>query len=117
MGSEQIAVRLPSRVVLTEDAGMPTDCAATFDYLSVVSKSYLVERITQLASPRLHEACVAARGGSAETVGAGVQQGSGRGGAFSTGGHAEQGSGRVATRMIRGSTRPERGTVACDART
>lgn len=52
---------IPTELSLTRDDGMPLDCAATFDNLRVVPKSYLVDRITQLGPTRMHEACVAAR--------------------------------------------------------
>jgi mRNA interferase MazF len=52
---------IPTELILTPDDGVPVASAATFDNLRVVPKAYLVDRITQLAPARMHEACLAAR--------------------------------------------------------
>ena len=52
---------IPTELALTEEDGMPQECAATFDNLRVVPKAYLVDRITQLGPTRMREACGAAR--------------------------------------------------------
>jgi mRNA interferase MazF len=52
---------IPTELGLTPDDGMPQECAAPFDNLRVVPKAYLVQRITELAPTRMHEACAAAR--------------------------------------------------------
>lgn len=52
---------IPTELALTEEDGMPQDCAATFDNLRVVPKAYLVDLITELGPMRMHEACDAAR--------------------------------------------------------
>jgi mRNA interferase MazF len=54
------AVRnIPTELSLGPDDGMPTECAASFDYLRVVPKAYLVDRICALEPARLVEACAA----------------------------------------------------------
>jgi mRNA-degrading endonuclease toxin of MazEF toxin-antitoxin module len=40
---------------------MPTDCVASFDYLKVVPKAYLVDRICAQQPARLAETCAAAQ--------------------------------------------------------
>lgn len=52
---------IPTEVSLGPDDGMPTECAASFDHLRVVPKSFLVDRICVLGSHRLVEACKALR--------------------------------------------------------
>lgn len=52
---------IPSELKLGTNDGMPTQCAASFDNLRVVSKSLLVERICTLRPDRLAEACQALR--------------------------------------------------------
>ena len=48
---------IPTELALGPTDGMPVDCAATFDNLRVVPKSYLVERICSLNGSRMVEAC------------------------------------------------------------
>lgn len=52
---------IPTELLLGPDDGMPTECAASFDNLRVVPKSYLVDRVCMLDPPRLLEACRAIR--------------------------------------------------------
>lgn len=52
---------IPTELLLGPDDGMPTECAASFDNLRVVPKSYLVDRICSLQPMRLLEACRALR--------------------------------------------------------
>ncbi len=52
---------LPTELALGPDDGMPSDCAASFDNLRVVSKGYLIDRICTLDAPRMIEACTALR--------------------------------------------------------
>jgi mRNA interferase MazF len=52
---------IPSELRLGPDDGMPTECAASFDNLRVVSKLYLTERQCALEPLRLAEACAAIR--------------------------------------------------------
>lgn len=52
---------VPTELVLGADDGMPTECAASFDNLRVVPKSYLVDRLCMLEPMRLVEACTALR--------------------------------------------------------
>ncbi len=52
---------IPTEVLLGPDDGMPTECAASFDNLRVVPKSYLVDRVCTLHPTRLLEACRAIR--------------------------------------------------------
>jgi mRNA interferase MazF len=52
---------IPTELMLGPDDGMPTECAATFDNLRVVPKSYLVDRLCSLEPARLIEACRAIR--------------------------------------------------------
>jgi len=52
---------LPTELPLGPDDGMPTDCAASFDNLRVVSKAHLVEQICALDVSRMIEACAAFR--------------------------------------------------------
>jgi mRNA interferase MazF len=52
---------IPTELALGIDDGMPTDCAASFDNLRVVPKSYLVERVCLLDPVRMVEACGALR--------------------------------------------------------
>jgi len=52
---------IPTEVSLGPDDGMPTECAASFDNLRVVPKSYLVDRLCVLDAARLAEACAALR--------------------------------------------------------
>lgn len=52
---------LPTELALGPDDGMPTDCAASFDNLRVVPKTYLVDRQCALRAGRMFEACEAVR--------------------------------------------------------
>lgn len=52
---------IPTEVLLGPDDGMPIECAASFDNLRVVPKSYLVERLCALEPTRMLEACRAVR--------------------------------------------------------
>lgn len=52
---------IPTELLLGPDDGMPSECAASFDNLRVVSKSYLVDRVCTLQPARLVEACRALR--------------------------------------------------------
>lgn len=52
---------IPSELPLGPDDGMPVDCAASFDNLRVVPKTYLVDRVCTLEPIRLIEACRALR--------------------------------------------------------
>jgi mRNA interferase MazF len=52
---------IPTELLLGPDDGMPTECAASFDNLRVVPKSYLVDRLCSLGPTRLREACRAIR--------------------------------------------------------
>ncbi len=38
---------------------MPTECAATFDNITVADKALLVDRLTRLSTARMVEACPA----------------------------------------------------------
>lgn len=49
------------QVLLGPDDGMPTECAASFDNLRTVPKSFLVDRVCALDPSRLIEACRAIR--------------------------------------------------------
>lgn len=49
--------RLPQCISLSEEDGMPTECVATFDSLTVFDARLLDERITSLAPHRMHEIC------------------------------------------------------------
>lgn len=52
---------IPTELLLGPDDGMPSECAASFDNLRVVYKSYLVGRVCTLQPARLVEACRALR--------------------------------------------------------
>ncbi|MGH9054499.1 MAG: type II toxin-antitoxin system PemK/MazF family toxin [Acidimicrobiales bacterium] len=52
---------IPTELLLGPEDGMPTECAASFDNLRVVPKTYLVDRICALGPTRLVEACTAPR--------------------------------------------------------
>lgn len=52
---------IPTELLLGPDDGMPSECAASFDNLRVVDKSYLVGRVCTLQPARLVEACRALR--------------------------------------------------------
>ena len=46
---------IPSEVVLSEEDGMPRDCAANLDHIQTVSKSRVGALITILSSGRMDE--------------------------------------------------------------
>ena len=52
---------IPTEVLLGPEDGMPTECAASFDNLRVVPKSYLVDRVCAVDATRLLEVCRALR--------------------------------------------------------
>lgn len=52
---------IPTELRLSPEDGMPTDCVAGFDNLSVIPKAYLVAQICALRPERLTEACTAMR--------------------------------------------------------
>jgi mRNA interferase MazF len=49
--------RIPTEVVLNETDGMPTECAATLDNITIADKTFLADRLTQLSPPRMAEVC------------------------------------------------------------
>lgn len=53
--------RIPTELALGLEDGMSTECAASFDNVTVVPKACLVERISTLDESRLAEACAALR--------------------------------------------------------
>ncbi len=52
---------IPTELRLGPEDGMPTECAASFDNLRVVSREHLVRRECILGPARLVEACGAMR--------------------------------------------------------
>lgn len=48
---------IPTEVPLSESDGMPAECAATLDNVTIADKSLLTERITQLSALRLADVC------------------------------------------------------------
>ncbi len=50
---------IPTEIVLTEEDGLPTICAANFDNLQTVPKSNIGERIARLTSERMQQAAAA----------------------------------------------------------
>jgi mRNA interferase MazF len=50
---------IPTEVVLTEEDGLPSTCAANFDNLQTVPKTNIGDRITRLTSRRMKEAASA----------------------------------------------------------
>ena len=52
---------IPTELPLGPDDGMPTECVASFDNLTVVPQANLTERICALQPSRLAEACGALR--------------------------------------------------------
>ena len=48
---------IPTEVELSEDDGMPTECAISLDNLRTVPRSLLGEPIIQLHGAQLHEVC------------------------------------------------------------
>jgi mRNA interferase MazF len=47
---------IPTEVVLTEDDGLPSTCAANFDNLQTVPKSNIGDRIARLTARKMKEA-------------------------------------------------------------
>jgi mRNA interferase MazF len=47
---------IPTEVVLTEDDGLPSACAANFDNLQTVPKSNIGDRIARLTARKMKEA-------------------------------------------------------------
>lgn len=52
---------IPTELPLGPSAGMPIECAVSFDNLRVVPKAYLVGRLCILDPVRMTEACAALR--------------------------------------------------------
>lgn len=52
---------IPTELRLGPEDGMPSECAASFDNLRVITKAYLVRRQCILGPARLVEACGAMR--------------------------------------------------------
>jgi mRNA interferase MazF len=52
---------IPTELLLGPDAGMPVDCAASFDNLRTIPKAALTERIVRLTGDRLDAVCRALR--------------------------------------------------------
>jgi mRNA interferase MazF len=50
---------IPTEVVLTEADGLPSTCAANFDYLQTVPKSNIGDRIARLTARKMKEAAAA----------------------------------------------------------
>jgi mRNA interferase MazF len=50
---------IPTEVVLTEEDGLPSTCAANFDNLQTVPKSNIGDRITRLTTRRMKETAAA----------------------------------------------------------
>jgi mRNA interferase MazF len=50
---------IPTEVVLTEDDGMPSTCAANFDNLQTVPRSNIGERIARLTTQKMKQAAAA----------------------------------------------------------
>jgi len=48
---------IPTEVSLDRSDGLPVDCAATLDNVTVADKALLVERVSQLSSARMVEVC------------------------------------------------------------
>ena len=47
---------IPTEVVLTQDDGLPSTCAANFDNLQTVPKSHIGDRIARLTALKMKEA-------------------------------------------------------------
>lgn len=45
--------RIPTEIRLDEDSGLDVPCAASFDNLQVIPRSFLTERVGALRQPRL----------------------------------------------------------------
>jgi mRNA interferase MazF len=56
---------IPTEVPLGPADGLPVECAASFDNLTTVPRSHLVERITRLPPAVLAEVCAALRAATA----------------------------------------------------
>jgi mRNA interferase MazF len=52
---------IPTEVALYREDGMPHECAATFDNLTLVARSLLSDRVARLDAHRMHEVCAAYR--------------------------------------------------------
>ena len=52
---------IPSEVALDVDDGMPAACALSLDNLTVMPKSFLVDRVTRLGMDRMADVCTALR--------------------------------------------------------
>lgn len=52
---------IPTEVVLGADEGLPDDCAASFDNLQPLRRSFLTEAVGDLGARRRHELCSALR--------------------------------------------------------
>ena len=50
---------IPTEIVLTEDDGLPSACAANFDNIQTVPKGNIGERITRLSTARMKQAAAA----------------------------------------------------------
>lgn len=50
---------IPSELRAGPDDGMPSECAFSFDNLTLVPKTMLTDRLCILGPDRMHEACVA----------------------------------------------------------
>lgn len=50
---------IPTEVLLSQDDGMPDDCALSLDNLTLVPKGFFVERICRLSAARMREVCMA----------------------------------------------------------
>ena len=50
---------IPTEVDVTSDDGMPADCVLTADNLTLITTSYLGERITTLSHERMDAVCEA----------------------------------------------------------
>ena len=51
---------IPTEVVLTEDEGLPSTCAANFDNLQTVPKKNIGSRVARLPASRMKEVAAAA---------------------------------------------------------
>lgn len=48
---------IPSEVRLGSEDGVPKECVASFDNLQLTDRDALVDPITTLSGPRMHEVC------------------------------------------------------------
>jgi mRNA interferase MazF len=48
---------IPTEVPLSAADGMPTECVATLDNVTIADKAFLTERVTQLSAIRMIEVC------------------------------------------------------------